>query len=258
MAIQTDEQVDVERYEREGYLTAPSVLTPEELELLREESQRVLDLCAREPERYARRIEWEVDHLAPADRRGMDRVIRKLEPVSDLSPVFARYAFHPGIADPIRRVFGDDVELFEDKLNLKLPGGSAYPWHQDWACCWRAHTDELITCFIYLDDADDTKGCLQVVPGSHLGKPICPFKPGSRFEIDPAYVPQDKVVPVPLRAGGMIYFDPYLLHFSDLNRSAEPRRTIIYTYNPARLGKINEGRFPNDGGTAPSGNQPVA
>ena len=54
-------------------------------------------------------------------------------------------------------------------------------------------------------------------------------------------------MPVPLPAGGMIYFDPYLLHYSDLNRSTKPRRTIIYTYNPARLGSINEGRFPADG-----------
>ena len=53
-------------------------------------------------------------------------------------------------------------------------------------------------------------------------------------------------MPVPLQAGEMIYFDPYLLHYSDLNRSRSPRRAIIYTYNPARLGKVNEGRFPND------------
>jgi phytanoyl-CoA hydroxylase len=247
MAMQVVQtEIDVQRYAREGYLTAPSVLSPDELAELREESDRVLALCAREPERYAQRIQWETDYLDSEDQRGMERVIRKLEPVSDLSPAFAHYARHPGIVDPLRRIFNDDVSLFEDKLNLKLPGGSAYPWHQDWACCWRAHTDELITCFIYLDDADETMGCLQVVPGSHLGKPICPFKPGSKFEIDPSCVDVDKVVPVPLQAGGMIYFDPYLLHYSDLNRSTKPRRTIIYTYNPARLGAINEGRFLPD------------
>jgi len=38
-----------------------------------------------------------------------------------------------------------------------------------------------------------------------------------------------------------------LLHYSDLNRSINPRRTIIYTYNPARLGTINEDRFPPAG-----------
>jgi ectoine hydroxylase-related dioxygenase (phytanoyl-CoA dioxygenase family) len=240
-------RVDVERYWREGYLTAPAVFSTDQLTQLREEANRLLQLCSQEPERYARRIEWEIDHLAEEDQAGMEKIIRKLEPISDLSPLFTELAYDEGITSPVSAIFGEPVELFEDKLNLKLPGGSAYPWHQDWNCCWRAHTDELITCFIYLDDADATNGCLQVIPGSHTGKPRYPFKPGSRFEVDPSGVKRDKIVPAPLRAGEMIFFDPYLLHYSDVNRSRVPRRTIIYTYNPARLGKVNEGRFPVDG-----------
>src|SRR5947209_3319676 len=230
MATQTHERVDAERYWREGYLTAPSVLTPMRLARMREESDRLLQLCSREPERYWSRIQWEIDYLAEGEKAGMERVIRKLEPISDLSPIFAELAFHKGIVGPVSAIFGEPVELFEDKLNLKLPGGSPYPWHQDWSCCWRAHTDALITCFIYLDDADETNGCLQVVRGSHQGRRIYPFKGGGHFEVEPACIEQDKIVPVPLRAGDMIYFDSYLLHYSDLNRSRAPRRAIIYTY----------------------------
>jgi ectoine hydroxylase-related dioxygenase (phytanoyl-CoA dioxygenase family) len=239
--------VDVLQYWEQGYLTAPSVLSEQQLAELRLEADRLLNLCAAEPERYAKRIEWEVDHLAKEHRAGMEKVIRKLEPISDLSPLFADLAYLEGVTRPVSAIFGEPVVLFEDKLNLKLPGGSPYPWHQDWVCCWRAHSDELITCFIYLEDADESNGCLQVIPGSHKGKPMLPFKAGSRFEIDPAYVEQSKAIPVPLRAGEMILFDPYLLHYSDLNRSLVSRRAIIYTYNPARLGKINEGRFPKEG-----------
>ena len=237
-------QIDVAKYQREGYLTTAAVVSEESLAQLRAESDRLMHLCNAESVKYARRIEWEVDHLAEEEKRGMEKVIRKLEPVSDLSPVFRQLACAPAITGPISAIFGEPVELFEDKLNLKLPGGSPYPWHQDWVCCWRAHTDQLVTCFIYLDEADATNGCLQVVPGSHLGKPILPFRAGSRFEVDPAYVDQSKIVPAPLKAGEMIFFDPYLLHYSDLNRSRSPRRAIIFTYHPARLGKINEGRFP--------------
>ena len=237
-------QIDRERYMREGYLTAPSVLSEEQLIQMRAEAERLVELCAQDPVLHDPRIQWESTYLDENDRPGMEHVIRKLEPVSDLSPVFASLAFTPAIAGPVAALFGEPIELFEDKLNLKLPGGSSYPWHQDWVCCWRAHSDELITCFIYLDDADATNGCLQVVPGSHIGKCAYPFKQGGHFEIDPAYVPHDRAVPVPLRAGDMIYFDPYLLHYSDINHSRMPRRSIIYTYNPARLGRINEQRFP--------------
>lgn len=242
--IQGGYRVDVERYQREGYLTAPAVLSAEQLADLRLEADRLMRLCGAEPERYAARIEWETDHLAPAERRGMERVIRKLEPISDLSPLFRELAFAPAISGPIAEIFGEPVDLFEDKLNLKLPGGSPYPWHQDWVCCWRAHTDRLVTCFIYLDDADAENGCLQVIPGSHLGKPILPFRAGSRFEVEPSCVDAERAVPAPLQAGEMIFFDPYLLHYSDLNRSRTPRRAIIYTYYPASLGEINRNRFP--------------
>jgi hypothetical protein len=240
-------QVDAEQFWRDGYLTAPSVLTPEQLVQMRLESDRLLQLCLDNAEKYHRRIEWERNYLDEQHKAGMEKVIRKLEPISDLSPIFAELAQDKKIVTPVSAIFGEPVEVFEDKLNLKLPGGSPYPWHQDWSCCWRAHTDELITCFIYLDDADEVNGCLQVIPGSHQGKKIYPFKPGGHFEIDPSAIEQDKIVPVPLKAGEMIFFDAYLLHYSDLNRSHSPRRAIIYTYNPARLGKINEHRFPQDG-----------
>ena len=101
--MQVAAEIDVEQYARDGYLTAPSVLTPEDLAILREESDRLLAICASDPERYARRIEWEGDHLAEGDRAGMERVIRKLEPISDLSPLFREFAFHPGIVEPLRR-----------------------------------------------------------------------------------------------------------------------------------------------------------
>jgi hypothetical protein len=244
--VEVDVNVDSEQYWRDGYLTAPSVLTEAQLVQMRAESDRLLALCLAEAERYAARIEWERNYL-PEDRiAGMERVIRKLEPISDLSPIFTELATDPKITGPVSAILGGPVELFEDKLNLKLPGGSPYPWHQDWVCCWRAHTDELITCFIYLEDATPENGCLWVIPGSHAGKPMLPFKQGGHFEIDPAYVDKEKAVPVPLRAGEMIFFDPYLLHYSDLNYSNSSRKAIIYTYNPARLGKINEGRFPAD------------
>ncbi len=242
MSVYT-QAVDVEQYGRDGYLTAPAVLSAAQIAELRAESDRLVDLCMQAPEAHAARLTWEADYLAEEFKRGMERVIRKIEPLIDISPLFGEVAFYPGIADPVRVIFGEDIELFEDKLNLKLPGGSPYAWHQDWNCCWRAHTDELITCFIYLDDADATNGCLHVIPGSHQGKAIYPFAAGGHFEIDPAYIDRDKIVPVPLKAGEMIFFDPYLLHFSDLNHSRVPRRAIIYTYNPARLGKINATRF---------------
>src|SRR5262245_39255702 len=99
--MQTKIMVDVDQYWRDGYLTAPAVLSEEQLVTLRKEADRVVSVCSAEPERYARRIEWEVDHLAENQRQGMDKVIRKLEPVSDLSPLFAELAHYSEIVNPV-------------------------------------------------------------------------------------------------------------------------------------------------------------
>jgi ectoine hydroxylase-related dioxygenase (phytanoyl-CoA dioxygenase family) len=237
---------DAESYRQQGYAVLRGVLDAAECELARSESDRLMQRCGGDLEQYSARLELEVDHLALEHRKGMDRVIRKIEPISDLSPVFAKMAMAEQVAGPARALFGGPVSLFEDKLNLKLPGGSPYPWHQDWSCCWRAHTDELATCFVYLDDADLANGCLQVIPGSHLGRPIHPFRGDGHFEVDPSVIDASAAVPVPLAAGDMIVFDPYLLHVSDLNRGQTPRRAIIYTYYPTRLGAVNQDRFPVD------------
>lgn len=245
LTMVTQDVFDLADYSERGFAVLRGVLDESEWEEARLESDRLMRLCDADRETYGPRLELEVDHLAPGDRRDMDRVIRKIEPISDISDFFDRMSMREAITRPARAVFDDDVRLFEDKLNLKLPGGSPYPWHQDWPCCWRAQTDELITCFVYLDDADTTNGCLHVIPGSHLGRPIHPFKGNGHFEVDPSTVDESLAVPVPLAAGDMIVFDPYLLHFSDLNRGNVPRRAIIYTYYPARLGSVNQDRFPS-------------
>ena len=241
--MRTSLPIDRERFWRDGYMTDPSVLSAQQLVQMRAEADHLLQRFLATPERFPKRIQWESKYLSEERRAGMEGVIRKLEPISDISPIFAELARDEKIVGPVSAIFGEPVELFEDKLNIKLPGGPPYPWYQDWNCCWRAPTDDLITCFIYLDDADEQNGCLQVIPGSQQGKRIYPFKAGDRFEVDPACIEQDKVVKVPLKAGEMIFFDAYLLHYSDLNYSNTARRAIIYTYTPARLGKINEHRF---------------
>lgn len=238
------QQIDVQRYLQAGYLTTDTLFSETLLAELRQEADRLVELCLSDLGQHEPRIQWEKDYLTRTQAHGMDGVVRKLEPIIDISPIFAELAFHPAIIEPVSAIFGEPVELFEDKLNLKLPNGSPYPWHQDWNCCWRAHTDQLVTCFIYLDSANEENGCLKVIPGSHVGKPMLPFKQGSNFEIDPAYVDQTKIVACPLQAGEMILFDPYLLHYSAINRTDAPRRCIIYTYNPVSLGKVNESRFP--------------
>jgi ectoine hydroxylase-related dioxygenase (phytanoyl-CoA dioxygenase family) len=240
---------DRQTWIREGFLVTRSVLSDTVLEGLRAEADRLVASLSLDFDRSrAERLQTEGYAKEDFEYAGdpgedIERQIRMIEPVVDISPVFQGIAYHEGVVSPARAVFDDDVSLFEDKLNLKLPGGAGFPWHQDWSCCWRAHTDELVTCFIYLDDSTEDNGCLKVVPRSHAGKGIRPFREGSEFAIQITDEDRERVTPLPLSAGDMIAFDPYLLHYSAPNRTHHPRRAIIYTYNPARLGDLWTGRY---------------
>jgi hypothetical protein len=240
---------DREDWNRHGFMAVGGVIEGPELEELRHESDRLVTTLSADLERQ-RQIRWlpvetdPIDAYAPGPIPPGSSQIRMIEPVTDLSPTFERLVQRPEIAGIAAAVFGDDVSLFEDKLNLKLPGGAGFPWHQDWPCCWRANTEELVTCFIYLDDSTRANGCLEVVPNSHAGKQVRPFREGSTFAAEITDDDRRAITPLPLEAGDMIAFHPYLLHASSRNETTHPRRAIIFTYNPARLGDLRTARYP--------------
>jgi len=72
------QQIDVQEYQQQGYLTAAAIFSPHQLEELRRESDRLVALCYSDLPRYEPRIQWEKDYLAPEQTKGMERVIRKL------------------------------------------------------------------------------------------------------------------------------------------------------------------------------------
>jgi ectoine hydroxylase-related dioxygenase (phytanoyl-CoA dioxygenase family) len=71
------------------------------------------------------------------------------------------------LLDAISCLIGNNIIFHYSRINMKPPKiGSPVEWHQDFA--YNPHTNtDLITCMLYLDDADRHNGCLQVIPGSH-------------------------------------------------------------------------------------------
>jgi hypothetical protein len=135
----------------------------------------------------------------------------------------------------LRHVFGYDIALYHAKFILKDAGGSAVPWHQDFTY-WSQQSEHpcQINCMVYLDDADDENGCLQVVPGSHLrGLRAHASSADRTFYAGLSGVDPTAVRSVPARAGTAILFGPLLVHASGPNRSIRPRHsfTAVYT-NP--------------------------
>jgi len=168
------------------------------------------------------------------------KIVRKIEPIIDVVPALKKLVYDSRMTAPAAQIFGEDVILFEDKLNYKPSRvGSSYPLHQDYSH-WLQYTDQLITVTLLLDDATSENGCLRFMPGSHKQGLIDRENNDPhiiQFEIDDPSIAVD----APGKAGSLVVFSCYTAHHSFPNSTNQGRRTILYTYNPASEGDT----YPN-------------
>jgi len=175
-------------------------------------------------------IKWEGD----------SDIVHGIEPFAHLDAELHRWALDPRFTEPMQDFVGDPhPSLFTEKLNLKRPAhGGVNPLHQDypyWLDTAQA-PERVATAMLFLDDADEGNGCLQVVPGSHKSGRWRNRTDSDEFganEIDIGAYPDVTPQPLPLAAGSVVMFGSYLVHCSAPNRSARERRALLYSYQPA-------------------------
>jgi ectoine hydroxylase-related dioxygenase (phytanoyl-CoA dioxygenase family) len=226
------------QYEADGYLVLPAHLDRETVD--------ALSLGAEELARSVGPIQPGTPRLQ-VDRIEERYQLRMVEPVVDRVKAFARLAADERVLGPFRSLLGEEPMLFEDKLNYKHPrGGSPFPLHQDYPY-WQKYTPCLISAMIYIDEATEANGCLEVVAGWHE-KGILPNGPVQVGVMTDGHVCTEPVDPalivkVPGPPGTMILFSCFTPHASAPNLSDRPRRALVLTYHPASAGSSYEKRY---------------
>lgn len=235
-------------YEDEGYLVLEGVFGSHEVDELRKEADRVLEIVLGSSILGGRRNPRLDIRILNAHRL----VIRKVQPINDLSARFAKLSSDPRILGPMGELMGDYPVLMEEKLNYKqridLPDvdlgflnredrgdGSEGEFlvHHDWGYYRHNHyPPETMSSALALDDCAG-KGPLRVVPGSHREE-VPLRRPGSGSGVvDGRWVPSRPLLPVELTAGSLVLFHSKLVHDSEPNKTDEPRRLMIYSHYPA-------------------------
>jgi ectoine hydroxylase-related dioxygenase (phytanoyl-CoA dioxygenase family) len=156
------------------------------------------------------------------------KTVRKLHNLVQLEPAFRAHAFHPNLVDIVADLVGTPLSLYENQALLKPPSlGSAKPAHQDNAYFKVKPADALITAWGAVDDATLENGCMRYFAGTHKLGPI----KHNWVEGTPHQVPEgfqvDDAVPVPLKAGGVVFHHSLTLHLSLENTSPNWRRSFI-------------------------------
>lgn len=218
----TSEQIDF--YHENGYLGVDGVLSSAEVEDLRRVTDEFVQRSGSVTEHT------DVFDLEPGHTPSSPKLRRLKSPILH-HDVYMRTINHPGVLDIVEQLIGPGVRTNGNKLNMKSPEfGSPVEWHQDWA--FYPHTnDDLLAVGVCMDDMMLENGCLLVIPGSHKGPIYTHHQDGHFAGAVTEEVPNaDKAVPIEVRAGGISIHHVRTLHASATNRSAYPRRLLLFQY----------------------------
>jgi ectoine hydroxylase-related dioxygenase (phytanoyl-CoA dioxygenase family) len=223
---------EVERYRRDGYLVVEGLLDHREVAAIREEA---VAICS--GQRGA------IEGLLPvAPGADPDATIARylcLHFPHKVSELLTQVMRHPRIVDVLARLVGPNVKCMQSMLFIKHAGKPGQAWHQDENFI-PTRDRSLTAAWIALDDATVRNGCLWAIPGSHRPGILWPdlAHGDGRFDSVPEARgfpwPREGGESLPVRAGGVVFFNGYLLHRS-LPNTAEAgfRRALVYHYMSA-------------------------
>ena len=152
--------------------------------------------------------------------------------------VYSNIARSRRVAESMSVLLGEEVYHYHHKLMLKEPKvGGAWEWHQDYGYWYNFGClfPNMGSCYVAIDPAVQTNGCLQVLPKSHhLGR-LDHGKVGGQTGADPDRMPAIldlfELHYVEMQPGDGLFFHANLLHRSDQNLSDAPRWSLICCYN---------------------------
>lgn len=170
-------------------------------------------------------------------------LLHKVQGVCVVEPRILNLARERVIVERVVPLVGhDEVDVFGTKFFPKLAGGgTSTHWHQD-NFYFGTDTNRVLSCGIYLQDADVDNGCLRIVPGSHLEGTIVehrhePGMHGSWTDVD-----ESRAIDVEVPAGSVVLFSANLLHgTADNDDPSRTRYSTAWHYVPC---DIELARFP--------------
>jgi phytanoyl-CoA hydroxylase len=169
------------------------------------------------------------------------RKIEKLE----LDPLFWSIIESPVYEKLARAWIEGPIVIYRAVMFAKAAnGGTPLPYHQDAGRFWGLDRDPTLQLWLALDDASHDAGCLEVVPGSHLGglaTPLGGVVP--RASLDAASA-EARVVAVPAQAGDVLLVHNHVWHRSGPNRTSRPRRALTVCYMTAATRCLRKKRAP--------------
>ncbi|MFI4974037.1 MAG: phytanoyl-CoA dioxygenase family protein [Caulobacterales bacterium] len=214
-------------YERDGYVAVEGLLSPAEVEALKAEAGQI-----------ARGRRGDIVGAESADGRTDEEVIADALAIHfphKLSPLVRQTMQHPAVVPILQALISPNVKAMQTMLFVKRAGKPGQAWHQDEHFI-PTRDRSLCGAWIALDDATIENGCMWMHPGSHRRGVLYPMRPHGDDRFDSADevfshpYEREAGVAVELKAGGVAFFNGYVLHRSLPNRAPSGFRRALVTH----------------------------
>jgi len=169
---------------------------------------------------------------------------RKLEKL-EVDPVFREWIGNPVFERVARTLIGGPVSLYRAVLfNKSAAGGTRLPWHQDGGVFWGVDRPPLLQIWTALDDCTVESGCVEAVPGTHIGGLATPdggVIPEANLAAASA---EARAVSFPARAGECLLIHNHVWHRSGVNVSGRRRSALSVCLMHAETRCLRKKRAP--------------
>jgi len=225
-------------YHQQGYLVVRQAFTPAEVQ---DAINGLVDLImGRRPDfkhvYFEGRAKEILPTLGPEQRQD---AVRKIGAFIEFDARLKAISHHAALLAAMTPLLhGQRPEMFQDMALIKPPRlGREKPWHQDKAYFEYPLGTPVVGVWIALDEATIANGCMQILPGRHREGPILHFQRRD-WQICDQTILGTKSVAVPLKPGGLLFFDGMLPHGTPHNSSPNRRRALQFHYAPAGTAKV--------------------
>ena len=155
-------------------------------------------------------------------------------------PWLVELAKNPAILDAVEDIIGPDIMLFGASIFAKNGRDPRYvSWHQD-SAYFGLDPHEEITAWVAFTESTIEKGCLKVMPGTHLGPDL---RHNETYAKDNMLakgqsiegLDESKAVSIELAAGEFSLHHERTAHASGPNRAQDRRIGFAFFYTPTHV-----------------------
>jgi phytanoyl-CoA hydroxylase len=231
------EAVQLEAYQRDGYVVARGLFAVTEAETLRDHFMAL---------RAAGSYPGDSSGVDPQSNDPLKKFPRMIH-THRWDETTLRWLLDPRLRAGLRALLGRDPYAVQSMLYFKPAGARGQALHQD-QFYLQVQPGTCMAAWMALDRCDEENGCMRVVPGSQNLPVLCTQSADTRVSFTDVTVPLPEgtpVVPVLLEPGDVLFFNGSLIHGSYPNTSRDRfRRALIGHYIVGEAEKVAEFYHP--------------